>query len=115
MDVEQVRHLTTFAVLVTAVSVSAFTVLYAFCSAWRSTALGWTLLALTGSLSLFVDTWLVFRLFRDENETIALWLLGIEAYLVAITTTLLTTHLILIQRRSRKGRYNGSKSRSLSE
>ena len=111
MDIEQVRTLTGYGVFLTSVSVTLFSILYGFRSAWRSTMLGWTFLAMMSSFALFMDTRLVFRILRGENETLVYWLLFIETYLVAITTTTLTVHLFLIQRRGRK-EYYGIERRS---
>ena len=117
IDIEQVRKVTTYGVIVTAVSVTLFSFLYGFRSAWRSSALGVTFLAMMSSFALFVDTRLAFRLFRNENEAFVYYLLLVETFLVAITTTVLTAHLWLIQSRARKGEncQNGSEREEVLE
>lgn len=103
MDVDQVRELSGYGLFITAVSVTTFSFLYGFRSSWRSTTLGWTFLAMMSSFALFVDTNLVFRILRNENEAFVFYLLGVETFLVSVSTTMLTIHLYLIQHRARKG------------
>lgn len=103
IDIEQARELTTYGIAITAISVTLFSILYAFRSAWRSSALGVTFLAMMSSFALFVDTRLAFRLLRQENESFAYYLLLVETFLVAVTTTVLTAHLWVIQHGARNG------------